>query len=67
MEEQQTDLDVRLDLDAEFLEVLDDGAVDRAAEVGVLVGDDARLVADGVVHVLFVPRSGVVIRGQRER
>lgn len=44
---------MRLDLDAELLEVLDDGGVDRPAEVGVVVCDDARLVADGVVDVLL--------------
>ena len=48
-------LDVRLDLRAEFLEVLDDGRVDGAAEVGVLVGDDARLVPNTIEHVLNQP------------
>ena len=50
--EKETYLDVRLDLSAELLEVLDDGRVDGAAEVGVLVGDDARLVPNTVEHVL---------------
>ncbi len=45
-------LDVRLDLGAELLEVLDDGALDGLCEVGVVVGDDAGLVADAVVDVL---------------
>lgn len=49
-------LDVGFDLDAELLEVLYDGAVDRTAEVGVLVSDDTSLVADGVVYVLSTQR-----------
>ena len=48
-------LDVGLDLRAEFLEVLDDGRVDGAAEVGVLVDDDARLVPNTIEHVLYNP------------
>jgi hypothetical protein len=43
---------VRLDLGAELLKVLDDGALDGLCEVGVVVGDDAGLVADAVVDVL---------------
>jgi hypothetical protein len=44
---------VGLDLGAQFLEVLYDGAVDRATEIGVLVGDDARLSPDIGVDVLY--------------
>lgn len=37
--------DVRLELDAELLEVLDDGSLDRLGEVGMVVRDQARLLA----------------------
>ena len=50
--EKETYLDVRLDLSAEFLEVLNDGRVDGAAEVGVLVCNATRFVSDVVVYVL---------------
>lgn len=45
-------LNMGLDLNPELLEVLDDRAVNRTAEVGVLVSDNTSLVANGVVYVL---------------
>jgi len=48
-----THLDVSLNLRSQLLEVLDDGAVDGPAKIGVLIGDDARLVTDTIVDVLF--------------
>jgi hypothetical protein len=41
-----------LDLDPELLEMLDDGTVDRPAEIRVLVGDHAGLVANAIEDVL---------------
>jgi hypothetical protein len=43
---------VRLDFAAQFLEVLDNASLDGFAEVGVVVCNDARLVADRVVDIL---------------
>lgn len=43
---------MRLDFKVQFLEVLNDGALDRLAQVGMMVSDDAGLVADVVVDVL---------------
>ncbi len=45
-------LDVSLDLGAELLEVLDDGALDGLGKVGVVVSNDTGLFADAVVDVL---------------
>jgi hypothetical protein len=45
-------LDVGLDLRSELLKVLDDGALDGLSERGVRVGDDTRLVSNGVENVL---------------
>jgi len=43
---------MRLDFCAKLLEVLDDGAIDRATEVGVLICDHPSFVANVVVDVL---------------
>lgn len=45
-------LDVGLDFRTEFLEVLNNASLDCFTEVGVVVCNDARLVADAVVNVL---------------
>ena len=43
---------MRLDLGPKLLEVLDDGAIDRATEIGVLICDYPSFVANVVVDVL---------------
>jgi len=50
--ENKTDLEVGLDLDEEFLEVLNNGAVDGATEVCMLIGHLPCLVADTVENIL---------------
>jgi len=46
------DLYMRFDLGAQLLEMLDDGTVDGAPKVGVLVSYDTSLVTDAVVDIL---------------
>ena len=41
-----------LNLNPQFLKVLNDARIDGAAEVCMLVGDDACLVSDVVVDIL---------------
>lgn len=48
----RTSLEVGLDLDKEFLEVLNDRAVDGATEIGVLIGHLPGFVADTVKDIL---------------
>jgi len=50
--EDKTDLEVGLDLDKEFLEVLNDGAVDSATKICMLIGHLPCLVADTVENIL---------------
>ena len=45
-------LNMGLNLNPQFLKVLNDARIDGAAEVRMLVGDDACLVSDVVVDIL---------------
>ena len=47
-----TYLNMGLNLNPQFLKVLNDARIDGAAEVRMLVGDDACLVSDVVVDIL---------------
>jgi hypothetical protein len=52
-----TYLYMRFDLRSNLLEVLYDGALDGSAQISMLIGDDARLVANAVVDVLVQDMS----------
>ena len=52
-------LEMSLDLLSEFLQVLDDRRLDGSCERRVRVGDDSRLVSDGVEHILSAERQRV--------
>jgi len=56
--EDKTDLEVGLDLDKEFLEVLNDGAVDSATKICMLIGHLPCLVADTVENILKGGKRG---------
>ena len=46
------DLNVGLDLYSQFLQVLDDRAIDGTAQIGVLIRNDTSLVSYAIVDVL---------------
>jgi hypothetical protein len=48
-----TYFDMRFDFRSDLLEVLYNGALDGSTQISMLVGDDARLVSNAVVDVLF--------------
>ena len=52
-----------LDLYSQLLQVLDDGAVNCAAKICVVVSDRAGLVANGVVSILQAPLSEELVAG----
>ena len=52
-----------LDLYSQLLQVLDDGAVNCATKVCVVVSDRAGLVANGVVSILQAPLSEELVAG----
>ena len=52
LETDTTYFDMGFDFCPYFLQMLDDGAFNCSAEVGMLIGDGPRLVSDFVVNVL---------------
>ena len=56
----QTHLYMRFYFCPQLLQVLNDGAVNSSAEVRVVVGDNARFVANGVIYILvFFMNTGL--------
>lgn len=54
------------DLGKQFLEVLNDRAVDSPAKVGVVIGNLPCLIADAIKHVLVENKTGET-KGRRGR
>ena len=43
---------MRFDLCPQLLQVLNDRTIDRPTKISVVVGDNPRLVSNGVIHIL---------------
>lgn len=56
-------LDMRLDLKVQLLQVLNDRALDRLTKVGMMIGNDAGLVANVVVDVLKTVLAEELVSG----
>lgn len=57
-----THLDMSLDFSTKLLQMLNDRAIDRTSQVGMLVRNDAGLVANVVVYVLVMKEKMEQVR-----